>query len=295
MHIISKFNYKKHYTKGTVLPTVKMTCQVFRPLNKIEVNTPLLVLHGLLASKKTFRSVCSFLARDLKPSREVISIDARNHGGSPHVNETSYELMAEDVKVFLTDSNISKSCFIGYCMGGRTSMWFALNYPHLVDKLIIVESSPIEKSPYVNVVPNLLKALKEVKIDRNQSLDTLRNDVKQRLTKISNDTRMIEFLAMNLYTKSDNSIAWQLNIEDLETSFSKNLINFPKTDRTFTGPTLFIQAEFSKFLLNEHHNGILKLFPNAEFVVIKGAGHWLHVENVKEFIKLCVKFLSIQK
>lgn len=34
------------------------------------------------------------------------------------------------------------------------------------------------------------------------------------------------------------------------------------------------------------------MFPNAEFKVIDGAGHWVHSEKPNEFLQICTEFLN---
>lgn len=59
---------------------------------------------------------------------QVITVDARNHGDSPHTATHSYEEMAKDLRDFLRGRNIEKSVLIGHSMGGRAMMCFALKY-----------------------------------------------------------------------------------------------------------------------------------------------------------------------
>jgi hypothetical protein len=40
------------------------------------------------------------------------------------------------------------------------------------------------------------------------------------------------------------------------------------------------------------HDAIRKLFPEAEFVTIQGAGHWVHSDQPAEFIQIVGSFLS---
>lgn len=57
---------------------------------------------------------------------KVITVDARNHGDSPHTLEQSYPLMAEDVKFLMEDLGVEKASLIGHSMGGRAMMYLAV-------------------------------------------------------------------------------------------------------------------------------------------------------------------------
>lgn len=59
---------------------------------------------------------------------QVIAVDARNHGESPHSLEHRYVDLAEDINHFYKEHKITKAIVIGHSMGGRAMMAFALKY-----------------------------------------------------------------------------------------------------------------------------------------------------------------------
>lgn len=63
---------------------------------------------------------------------KIITVDARNHGDSPHTVEFSYPLMAVDIKFLMEDLGVKKASLIGHSMGGRTMMYFAVVYVRFV-------------------------------------------------------------------------------------------------------------------------------------------------------------------
>ena len=58
---------------------------------------PLIIIHGLYGSAANFRGLAKIYANDFI----VFCIDLRNHGNSPHSDEITYSLMAEDVIEFM--------------------------------------------------------------------------------------------------------------------------------------------------------------------------------------------------
>lgn len=60
------------------------------------------------------------------PILQVYTVDARNHGESPHTDLHSYPLLAEDLLFFLHEHNIPQAVFMGHSMGGRAVMAVAL-------------------------------------------------------------------------------------------------------------------------------------------------------------------------
>ena len=83
------------------------------------------VLHGLFGSGKNWRS----FAGSLEQNFQVWTLDARNHGDSPHADSMSYQEMAEDVVRFFTDNELENVILLGHSMGGKTAMQVALRFP----------------------------------------------------------------------------------------------------------------------------------------------------------------------
>ena len=57
---------------------------------------------------------------------QVITVDVRNHGESPHSPVMNYEVMAEDIEALLVDLNIRRAIVLGHSMGGKIAMTLAL-------------------------------------------------------------------------------------------------------------------------------------------------------------------------
>ena len=65
----------------------------------------------------------------------------------------TYPLMAGDIAETLKKLDISKAIVIGYSMGARVAMEFALSMPESVEKLVLVDLSPMaEPAPGINVI-----------------------------------------------------------------------------------------------------------------------------------------------
>jgi pimeloyl-ACP methyl ester carboxylesterase len=56
-------------------------------------------------------------------------------------------------------------------------------------------------------------------------------------------------------------------------------------------PVLFIRGDQSDYVLQEDIELIRKLFPLAQLVTIKNAGHWLHAEQPANFLSVVKSFL----
>ncbi|MDQ7080055.1 MAG: alpha/beta hydrolase, partial [Paracoccaceae bacterium] len=70
------------------------------------------------------------------------------------------------------------------------------------------------------------------------------------------------------------------------------ITGFPEIGGRFDGPALFVTGQNSDYVRPEHRPRILELFPNAQFVEIPDAGHWLHAEQPRAFISAVQAFLG---
>ena len=124
--------------------------------------SPLLISHGMLGSRHNWTSIAkqlnktsgnhSFVSIFNKyfgvitcEGRRILTVDARNHGDSPHVDEMTYELMASDLAQLVRDLDLGRVSLAGHSMGGRTVMMAALTNMVEVDKLIVLDISPINQ------------------------------------------------------------------------------------------------------------------------------------------------------
>ncbi len=105
---------------------------------KLGEGKPLIVIHGLFGSSDNWLSISKKLAEEYS----VYLPDIRNHGQSPHSSEHNYDLMVEDLVEFIKEHDIEKPILIGHSMGGKIAMNFAIDYPNMIEKIIIVDIAP---------------------------------------------------------------------------------------------------------------------------------------------------------
>lgn len=60
--------------------------------------------------------------------------------------------MAEDIVQLVKHLKLEKFALMGHSMGGRTAMAFALKYPEVLEKLVIVDVSPMELNADFNTM-----------------------------------------------------------------------------------------------------------------------------------------------
>ena len=95
---------------------------------------PLILLHGNGEDSSYWNAQISEFTRFMR----VIAVDSRGHGASDSGSQgLSFDLMAHDLKRVLDSKGIQKACFLGFSDGGNLAIKFALQWPQMVEKLIL--------------------------------------------------------------------------------------------------------------------------------------------------------------
>jgi len=241
---------------------------------------PLIILHGLFGSLDNWHSINQKFGAEF----QVFAIDQRNHGRSPHAAQMSYELMAADLKEFVTAQRLRQISLLGHSMGGKTAMTFALNYPDLAEKLIVVDIAPRAYPPYH---AEILKAL----LSLDLSSFTNREEMDLQLAGPIPELTVRRFLLKNVKRAPDGAFYWQLNLAGINENYAR-LNEAIWSARSFKKPALFIRGERSDYIPRQDLQPIRELFPHAEFCEIAGAGHWVHADAPEPFLRKVREFLQ---
>ena len=97
----------------------------------------LLLMHGLTANAHAFDGLMS---AGLHKSFNVFSVDFRGNGLSEHPLCYTVQDHAEDIVGLINHLGDEKIVIAGHSYGGYIGFYLAANYPHLVDKLIILDA-----------------------------------------------------------------------------------------------------------------------------------------------------------
>lgn len=276
---------------NSVIP-VKLAYISYESMNgyKNASKQPVIVLHGVLGSKSNWNSLSKAIHQ--QTNRKVITIDARNHGDSPHSTEMTYRHMAEDIVELMNDLGLEKATLLGHSMGGSVAMYVALNYPQLIEKLVVVDMSPVRSSPQLVEMEKIFDAMSAVKLDNVKTLSKARNVAAKQLETATKSITLCQFLTMNLVEADIGKFKWRVNLPVIQQNFAKQIAVFPSVDKVYNGPTLFIGGSKSDFIRVEDHDKIKQLFPLAKILYINGANHWVHVDKPTEFMKVATDFIN---
>lgn len=240
----------------------------------------IVLIHGLFGSLDNLNMVAKPLAEHFT----VTSVDVRNHGLSFHENNMNYQNLAQDILNLLDHLNIRKTHLLGHSMGGKIAMQTALIAPERIDKLIVADMSPVQNFARHE---KIILGLQSV----NQNLGHLENRkaADAQLASYVDEVGVRQFLLRNLAV-IDGKLSFKCHLNNIVNGYQQILAALP-TKQQFHGETLFIKGGNSDYILAQHQQAIVKLFPNSKAKIIQGAGHWLHAEKPVAFNKLCQDFL----
>ena len=261
---------------------------------KLGEGPALIIVHGLYGGLDNWLTV----AKELAENFEVFIVDQRNHGKSPHDDSHTYIDLKNDLLEFMDDHGIDKAVLLGHSMGGKTVMFFAVDYPERVNSLVVVDIAPKNYSKISDYTPQTINHEHLVSVILNIDLNQFksRTEINTDLAKQIKSEKVRQFLLKNLKRNEDKSFGWKLNIKAIskylpqimdgidESSFAKG--------KGITGfPVLFIRGQESNYICDNDHKQIRTIFPYAEITSIPRAGHWVHAEQPNLLVKTVNYFI----
>jgi len=228
---------------------------------------------------------------ELAKHHRVYAFDMVGAGRTDKVNaDYTFDFMAQFTRAFMAALNISKASFIGTSAGGGVALTLTLNFPELVDRLILVGSAGLGKEVSfllrVTTVPGLGRLFsspskagvamlcKQAVYDSNLITDEIVEEFYQMAT-------LPEAAAATLNVGRSNFNIW-------------GQFHQPITERltAIAAPTLIIWGRQDPMVPVTHAQKAAKMIPNAQLAIIEECGHWSSIEHPQKFNQLVLEFLS---
>src|SRR5690606_4141007 len=239
----------------------------------------IIIFHGLFGSSDNWLPQ----AKMLSSHYHVYLPDLRNHGQSPHAEEFTYKLMAEDIREFIQEHQISDPVLIGHSMGGKAVMTLATHYPEIPSRLIIVDIGPKE---YGKQHDNILKGLLSIRVAEVKS----RAEADEALAQYVDQAAVRQFLLKNLLRKPEGGFGWKMILEVISRHMS-SVGDAVEKEKSFKRPVLFIRGARSSYIGDNDMMGIHALFPKARLLTLD-TGHWVQAEKPEELVDAVVEFMQ---
>lgn len=239
----------------------------------------LVMLHGLFGSGDNLGG----LARALEAHFQILLIDLRNHGRSPHAGGMDYTAMAQDVLATMDREGIEIAPVFGHSMGGKVAMQMALMAPERISSLIVGDIAPVT---YGGHHDKILEGMQVVADAAPQS----RQEAQALLKPYAGEDDVLAFLMTNWRRDTAGTWGWRINLPAIIHHYDD--IAAGLDGGRYDGPVLFLRGEKSNYIEASYREQIIDLFPKASVKTIGGTGHWLHAEKPDMVARSILQFLK---
>ncbi len=228
---------------------------------------PVILIHGLMSSAYEWQKNIDALAGE----HRVYAIDLIGFGFSTRVAQPCYSLryFARTVHEFIASQGITRASLVGHSLGGAVALQFAYDYPAATDRLVLLAPGiylvkyckPIRYAASVPYLPQTIMSMVVCNpraqrvslrnaLGRGVPLDEETLAARQRITRVKGTLDAL--LAMS---RSPHASDLRLRIADIE------------------APTLIMWGDQDIVVPLEHGKRLVRELPQAELVVLEGAGH----------------------
>lgn len=251
---------------------------------------PLILVHGIAGFLEEWESAMNLLCKKYR----VIALDLPGHGLSdkPDISYT-LDFLAVFLKDFIQAVSEEKIYLAGHSLGGAICLNFAIKYPHLVDRLIIVNSAFVKIPLKIRLgsfvfLPKLTKLIRKIPMfivksfSRNSFFnkeligDQWLRDSFRYINQPGSLRVMFSIISSNITLLSLKKEIVQYFMEGL------GKINIP---------VLIICGEKDRILPVENSLILHKHIKNSRYICFRNCGHELQCECCNQFCEEVFKFL----
>lgn len=238
----------------------------------------LILLHGIGASAERWSRVIPTLSRDYR----VIAPDIIGFGYSDKpLVEYTMDFFIDFFESFLDNLGISEASIIGSSLGGHIATEFAIRFPHMVEKLVLVSPAGMMRKS----TPTLDRYIMAALYPEYQRVYEVFSEMVYDSNTINQETLM-DFVN-------------RMNLPNAKYAFMSTLSGIRYAPRltgrlsNITAPTLLMWGENDTTIPLAEYAHQYNEIPNMEeLVVIKKCGHIAPIERPATFNRIVLRFLK---
>ncbi len=211
-----------------------------------------------------------------------IVIDLPGFGRSDKPDNVNYDLefFVDNLKSLLDRIGVHKATLLGNSLGGAIALGTALDYPELIDKLILMAPGGVEDRETYFQMEGIARMVK-VYAQGPMGIEQMRQVMDLQLFDNSQlqESLLAERVAVAL-TQPPNLFSTMMvpNMTGQLHSIQAPILGFWGANDLFNPPKGCFK--------------ILDNAPNARFIMLNRCGHWVQVEHQSLFNRECIEFLT---
>lgn len=260
--------------------------QISYTMTNPDATESIVFLHGFTGSWRSWESVIKLLPIDIN----YISIDLMGHGSTEvSSNPERYQMKEQilDLEEFFSEVQLARFSLVGYSMGGRIALAYALGHPQQVKNLVLESASPG------------LKSIEEQQL-RRQADDHLADRIEQ-----DGLESFLDFWENISLFESQKSLSNEKQQEIRSVRLAQSAVGLANSLRGMgTGqqrsywsklgeleiPVYLVTGEYdSKF--TEIADEMVKKLKDGSHLQVSSVGHAIHVENPVQFATIIMEQL----
>ena len=252
----------------------------------------ILLIHGLAGSSKTWDAVVDELAVDF----DVIAPDLLGHGESAKPRgDYSLGAFASGLRDFLAVLDVRSVTVVGHSFGGGVAMQLAYQYPHLIDRIVLVGSGGLgrEVSPLLRLLalPGaeylLPLGIPKVVVDRASDVGRFLGRRNIRSARLGEMWRSYASLS-----GAENRRAF---VKTMRGVIEPGGQTIDATDRLYLAarvPMMIVWGDHDGVIPVAHAYAAHEAIENSRLEILEGVGHFPHVEAPDAFVSALVDFMT---
>jgi pimeloyl-ACP methyl ester carboxylesterase len=245
---------------------------------------PLILLHGGGTWLYSFRHNIGELSRHFS----VYAIDLPGHGYSkPMAGQIHYNMdtVLSTLTVFMEKLGISATHLAGHSWGGGWAIHFAARFPSRVSKMILIDSSGLNRHEHllweIMKIPIIGEVL--LKFINTQAIRKGLNDSFYDKTRVTPE--MVSRILVPLKIRE---------IRKAQLSYARNS-DWRRTEKCLTHirrPVLILWGRHDRYIHLKYGQRMADLMADARLVILENCGHSSHEECPDTVNRLMVEFLK---
>jgi 2-succinyl-6-hydroxy-2,4-cyclohexadiene-1-carboxylate synthase len=248
---------------------------------------PIVFLHGFTGDVTTW-----YVCKKIFPNHQLIFVDLIGHGKTESpLDMTRYRMdeVVQDLREMMGKLQIEQTHLVGYSMGGRVALSFAITYPQCIKTLILESSSPGLKTEaereerkkadeklanYIleNGMETFVNYWENIPLFQSQKI--LPSKIKEKIRK---------------QRLQNNPIGLANSLIGMGTGVQPSWWGAPL--QRISAPMLLICGELDKKFC-QMAKEMERFIPIARTHIVPSAGHAIHVEQPRIFGKIVSEFLQ---